>query len=349
MNNPEIERLCNQANERVAAKDYSSAVGLLEQVVKIAAVPAVFNNLGVLYAGLNDRSRSIGAFRDALARDINYRPVRANLYRMKDLMALGAVPVTREIESNDTQALANLIAPGKPVDGEIAAGVNDLDYFRVTTPPAPRDLTLIEVVNRSTTLAPVLKIFDAGGGLTNMGSLQREPGASIKLTISPPPNSTLFLELSGYRGSAGSYTLRVQPQKAFDGYEPNDEISRAADQPRDAGRGQHHGPGRYRLLLIRQPSNGHRERGDRQPLDHSDPGPQHILPGYAHQRLWPGHHETWRESSPQHGGHREPDLLPASVAARQYFRGIHAQGGVTGIVKKRHRNRGRINPCEGRR
>ena len=71
------------------------------------------------------------------------------------------------------------MAPGKPVDGEIAAGVNDRDYFRVTTPQAPRDLTLIEVVNRSSMLAPVLKNFDAS------------------------------------------------PQKAFDGYEPNDEIYNA--------------------------------------------------------------------------------------------------------------------------
>ena len=227
----DTERLSNQANERVVAKDYANAVGMLEQVAKVAAVPAVFNNLGVLYAELKDRSRSINAFREALARDIDYQPVRDNLGRMKDIMALGAEPVSREVESNNSPTLANIIAPGKPVEGEIAAAVNDVDCFRVTTPRAPRDLISIEVENHSTTLAPVLRIFDADGRITDMGKTVREPGVSIKLTIAPAPNSTLFLELSGYGSSAGSYTLRVQPLKAFDAYEPNDDIFSARRIP----------------------------------------------------------------------------------------------------------------------
>ena len=53
----------------LSAGDYSNAVGLLEQVSKVAAVPVVFNNLGVLYAELGDKARAINAFREALARD----------------------------------------------------------------------------------------------------------------------------------------------------------------------------------------------------------------------------------------------------------------------------------------
>src|SRR5579871_4864412 len=116
LDNAEIERLCNQANERVAAKDYSNAVGMLEQVVKVAGVPAVYNNLGVLYAEVNDRPRSINAFREALARDMDYQPVRLNLDRLKEIMALGAEPVSREVESNNNPGLANIIAIGKPVE-----------------------------------------------------------------------------------------------------------------------------------------------------------------------------------------------------------------------------------------
>ena len=98
-------------------------MGLLEQVSKVAAVPVVFNNLGVLYAELNDKSRAINAFREALARDMDYRAVRLNLDRMKDVMALGADPVSREVESNNSTTLANIIAPGKAVEGEIEAAV----------------------------------------------------------------------------------------------------------------------------------------------------------------------------------------------------------------------------------
>ena len=92
-------------------------------------------------------------------------------------MALGADPVSREVEPNNNPMLANIIAPGKPVEGEIDAAVNDIDYFRITTPPAPRDLIVIEIDNHTTTLAPVLKIFDADARITNWGrrSANREP------------------------------------------------------------------------------------------------------------------------------------------------------------------------------
>src|ERR1035441_1253540 len=118
LGNAEVERAFEQADLRVRAKDFSTAVGLLEQVSKVAAVPVVFNDLGVLYAELNDKSRAINAFREALARDMDYQPVRVNLDRLKDVIVLGADPVSREVESNNTMATANIIAPGKAVEGE---------------------------------------------------------------------------------------------------------------------------------------------------------------------------------------------------------------------------------------
>jgi tetratricopeptide (TPR) repeat protein len=216
------------AGERVAARDYPSAVALLEEIAKTAAVPQVFNDLGVLYAELNDKSRAINSFREALARDINYMPVRTNLERMPDLLTLGAEPVSREVEPNNLMTLANIIAPGRAVEAEIDAAVDDLDYFRVTTPPPPRDIVSIEITNRSKTLAPVLKIFDGEHRITDWGKIVKEPGTDLKQTIAPPPNSLLFLEVSGYGSSAGAYTLLVKPLKAFDSYEPNDDIYHAS-------------------------------------------------------------------------------------------------------------------------
>jgi hypothetical protein len=227
LNNAEIERGFEQANQRVSARDYTRAVGLLEQVSKVAAVPVVFNNLGVLYAELNDRAGAINAFREALARDIAYPAVRSNLDRLKDVMALGADPVTREVEPNNDATLANIISPGKAVEGEIDGAFLDVDFFRVTTPPAPRDLLSIEIANRSTTLAPVLKIFDAERRITDWGKIMWEPGSSLQQTIAPAPNTTLYLQVSGQGGSAGAYTLLVKPRKAFDAYEPNGDISNA--------------------------------------------------------------------------------------------------------------------------
>jgi hypothetical protein len=223
----EVKRDFELAGERVAANDYGSAVGLLEEVSKTAAVPLVFNDLGVLYAELKDKSRAIHSFREALARDIGYIPVRTNLNRMPELLQLGAEPVSREVEPNNFMALANIIAPGRAVQGEIAARVDDLDFFRITTPPGPRDTFTIEIANNSKTLAPVLKIFDGDGRLLETGKTVREVGADLKQTVAPPPNTLLFLQISGYGSSAGAYTLTVKPEKAFDAYEPNDDIYHA--------------------------------------------------------------------------------------------------------------------------
>jgi hypothetical protein len=228
LNNAEIEGAFEQAGQRVRARDYSNAVGLLEQVSKVAAVPVVFNDLGVLYAELNDKSRAINAFREALARDMDYQPVRVNLDRLKDVMALGAYPVSREVESNNSMPLANIIAPGKAVEGEIEAGVDDVDFFRVTTPPPPRDLIAIVITNHSTKLAPVLKLFDEERRITNWGKIVREAGSNLRQTVALPPSTTVYLQVSGYGASAGAYTLLVQPLKAFDNYEPNDDIYHAA-------------------------------------------------------------------------------------------------------------------------
>jgi hypothetical protein len=228
LNNSDVEKEFDAATVRMSARDFPGAVGLLEQVSKVAAVPVVFNNLGVLYAELNDKSLAINAFREALARDIDYRAVRLNLARMKGLMAVGADPVSHEAESNDNMNVANIIVPGKAVDADIAAAVNDVDFFRITTPPAPRDMISIEITNRSSTLIPVLKVFDEERRITEWGKAAREPGSSLKQIFSPPANATLYLQVSGYGSSAGAYTLLVQKQKSCDSYEPNDDIYNAS-------------------------------------------------------------------------------------------------------------------------
>lgn len=221
---PDAERQLQQANERVAAKDYGSAVSLLEEASKQVAVPVIFNNLGVLYAQLNDRSRAINAFREALARDINYQPARSNLSRLKGFTSQDADPVTHEIEPNNRAGDANLIAIGKPVDGTINGDSNDLDYFRITAPPAPRDLIIVEIIARSKTLAPVLTTYDFAQRLLEAGPDARQSGAALSRYLSVAPNATIYLVVSGYGTGSGDYTLTVRQLKAFDAYEPNDDI-----------------------------------------------------------------------------------------------------------------------------
>ncbi|HEY1336670.1 MAG TPA: hypothetical protein VGF59_04135 [Bryobacteraceae bacterium] len=221
---PEVTQRVQQAARRAEVRDYVGAVDLLEAASKQAAVPIIFNDLGVLYALLNDRSRAVNAFRDALARDIDYQPVRANLNRLKGLTANAADPVTREIEPNNTNLLANVIRLSTAVDAEIAAGINDVDCFRVNAPPAPRDLLAIRIANHSATLTPALRFFDAEMRFLSAARPVRQAGDSLTHYLAPPPNSTIYLNIYGLGGAGGAYSVTVDALKAYDSYEPNDEI-----------------------------------------------------------------------------------------------------------------------------
>ena len=218
----DVLRQWQEAAADVRNAQYADALARLEAAAQQAQVPVVFNNLGVLYAKLNDGPRAIQAFREALVRDSQYQPVRFNMNRLK-FLPNAADPVTHEIEPNGTLSLANVIGLGMPVEGEISAGLNDVDCYRLTSPPSPRDLLAIEIVNHSRFLAPRLHVYDIHRRLTE-GTTDVQPGEALKQQISPPPNTTLNLEIDGYLGTSGAYTLTVRPLRAFDAYEPNDDI-----------------------------------------------------------------------------------------------------------------------------
>jgi hypothetical protein len=219
---PAIERDFDRASDLMKQGEYPSSAVLLETVAQSAPLPVVYNNLGVLYVKLDDGAKAVGAFREVLARDLDYPPVRQNLARFK--FGNSADPVAREVEPNGTDRLANVISLGRSVDAEISPDVNDVDCFRVTSPPAPRDLLLVQLVNRSQTLAPRLRLYDADGRPLDWSKESQDPGASLREVISPPPNTTLFLRVEGLMDTAGAYSLTVSPMKAFDAFEANDDI-----------------------------------------------------------------------------------------------------------------------------
>ncbi len=220
----EPRRDFDQATVRMLHRDYATAAALLEQAAKAAPVPVVFNNLGVIYAELNDRARAVNAFRQALARDVSYAPVRANLQRLRNFTSDAELPVTREIEPNNSPRMANLIALDSPVDGEIAAGTADSDTFRVDAPPVPRDILSVEITNHSPTLSLGLRVYDSDLQMTDFGKDPQPPGAPLSVKLSPKPAATLYFEIWGAAGTAGAYTLRVRPTRAYDSFEPNDDI-----------------------------------------------------------------------------------------------------------------------------
>lgn len=212
------------ASDLAAKKNLPAVASVLESVSKNGAVPVVFHNLGIAYAGLSDWARAADAFREALARDQEYAPTRKFLRDTRGIPAGVAEPYTREHEPNDSNLAANVIALRAPVGGEISGANDSSDYYRVAAPAAPRDLVAIDLANHSPGVAPRLRIYDEKLKIQSWGEKSGRSGESLQVIGGPTPNSTLYISVSDDNGKGGMYLLTVTPQKAFDRYEPNDEI-----------------------------------------------------------------------------------------------------------------------------
>lgn len=145
------------------------------------------------------------------------------------LRSLNAAPVQHlkidavEKESNDDILNANTIEPGKEVKSAIAP-VKDADLFTFTTPATFRDWIRIELTNRSTTLEPGFDLFD--GTKAKIGSASNTTaGGDLSYEFVAPPASTFSVRVASYYGEGtGVYLLRVIPRKAYDAFEPNEDI-----------------------------------------------------------------------------------------------------------------------------
>ena len=219
-------RQFEQAAVLVGRHNFLEAANLLEAAASQAPVPAVFNDLGVVYAQLNDRSRAGAAFRQALERDPGYGAVLANLTRLKRVVA--DLPVVfHESEPNNNLFSANAISVGVPMEGEIASDSVDLDFFHFRFPPAPRDVLAIEVASGDAKFAPRLDVYDSEERILDWGSKTAAKGQSLTVYGSGPPDSEMYVSVAGADGSSGRYRLTLKAMKAYDEYEPNDDVFHA--------------------------------------------------------------------------------------------------------------------------
>ncbi|HLK64793.1 MAG TPA: hypothetical protein VKU19_15215 [Bryobacteraceae bacterium] len=225
--NSDAQEKFQLAAESMQRRDYGGAAALLEEAAKQTALPVIFNDLGVLYAHMDDTARAVNAFREVLTRDSGYRPTRQNLERFKVLRSLNAaIPVNRELEPNDAKQSANILALGQSIEGTVE-NASDVDWYRVSSPAPPRDM--VEILFTNKTSSPGLKLNMYDDSMTLLGSIDKEdPGATVRLHVSPPPNTDLYIKIEGI-GATGLYSLLVRPMKAFDAYEPNDQIYNPAN------------------------------------------------------------------------------------------------------------------------
>lgn len=110
---------------------------------------------------------------------------------------------------------------GMTVAGEIVKADGGSNFYRFDNPGKLRDIIMIRLTNKSTTLSPSIKIYDA---LRSQLTYKYDgtKGASLELPISLDPGKSIYVEVEPY-GSTGAYELSAIAQKAYDANEANDD------------------------------------------------------------------------------------------------------------------------------
>jgi hypothetical protein len=114
---------------------------------------------------------------------------------------------------------------GASIAGEILKA-DENDFYRFDNPLKQRDLAIVRLQNKSATLRPYFKLFNADRSAMSE-SYDGTPGASVERQLMLEPGKTLYVQVLAY-SSTGKYTLSVTPQKAFDSHEPNDDALSAS-------------------------------------------------------------------------------------------------------------------------
>jgi hypothetical protein len=130
-----------------------------------------------------------------------------------------------EQEPNNTIPQANVADMGTTIAGEINPA-DDVDFFKFQYHDAKkrRDIVIVHLENRSTTLRPQLILYNEDKSLARDWTAANASGANLEFSFPAKSGKTYYVGVgSYYNGSTGAYTLAVVPQKAYDQYEPNDD------------------------------------------------------------------------------------------------------------------------------
>jgi len=229
----DLKSKIQHANDLGAKSDFQGAAALVQEVAQRVPVPAVLNNLGVLYQGAGDQQRAKEAYQQALQKDPNYEPAKTNL---KALEVLRTAPqqtnivsvAYQEREPNNEIFKANAMQLNMGIAAAIADS-SDKDTFAFKVPPKYRDWIEIAVDNQSTTLLPGIGVYNADKSSIGRNTASTA-GANLKYSFVCQPDSTYYVQIgpTGYLAPRGAYRLSVKPLKAYDAYEPNDDIRNPA-------------------------------------------------------------------------------------------------------------------------
>jgi tetratricopeptide (TPR) repeat protein len=250
----EIERGVNL----VKAGYYEKAIPIFKKMSDQTHLPALYNNLGVLYAMTGEMDASREAYSKAAEQTPNDKNLHFNIGLLEekegrideavkhfekadaDYAKKASMKIEEkikagvlEVEPNNDLFTPNIIELRKWVQGTLADG-GDIDFFKIKTPEIYRDIIKIEIKNGTTTMKPRIEVYYENkqwlGGTTG-NSYNVTSGQDTDYSYTTGPNLVYYVGIKNLAGESGDYKLRVYPLKAYDTYEPNDDLFNAKKIP----------------------------------------------------------------------------------------------------------------------
>jgi|GEM_PF-1028140 len=262
LDNKELKNELERGMNLIKGGVYDDALPIFKEVAEKIKLPAVYNNLGGLYAISKDYSKAREAYSKTIEKDPEYPPVQLNLGLLKERQGKGNEALTHfekasnlgrsrqkqlerltklipgyeeSIEASmvETEPNNDLLSPNDlPLDKWVQAeitGNSDDDYFKITTPQKCRDFIKIELQNPKTELRPYIGIYLENKEFfkESWGSTQ---GQNLEYSFSAEPGMVYYIRITGVDHKYnGAYRLRVTPLKTYDDYEPNNNMFQAKD------------------------------------------------------------------------------------------------------------------------
>jgi hypothetical protein len=221
-----LRRKIEEAAEFAARGRHKEALSRYREIAQTAAAPAVLMQIGLAAQALDDRSSAREALLKAAA--AGYLPAQKWLQAMEDNKVAVSGSGGREQEPNNDNRSANRIE----LNARVAATIlpeKDADVYQFTTPSGSRDIMMITIEPASTGLVSAWQLFDGNGRPVTHGGASAG-GEKLEYKFASEPGATYYLHISSpdWSQSTGAYTVTVAPLKAFDAYEPNNNIRNPA-------------------------------------------------------------------------------------------------------------------------
>jgi outer membrane protein OmpA-like peptidoglycan-associated protein len=125
------------------------------------------------------------------------------------------------VAPGDSITAAAPASVGMTITGEIKKDATASQFYRFDNPGKLRDIVMVRLENKSATLRPDIKIYNAERSQI-FEKYDGTPGANVEQPVSLDPGQSIYVEVLPY-SSSGAYQLSALAQKAYDVNEPNDD------------------------------------------------------------------------------------------------------------------------------